>query len=246
MISAEHLMAFPGIFFRVLGMLIVLPIAHNLSGIGKIFGLSFGLSLFFAPNVAAENYPGMQCLFFEFLAGCIISLPAALTIDAVRSLGELFDSQRGVSFASLYDPSANQNISVMSHLASNYSLAVLIGGGIFENILFALKNSFDAVPIYSYGSASISSSAISTIRLISFICSGMFQSFLICALLFVLVDFGSIFLAKVLTQSGLNQEVFLVKTICGLLLIFSLLKINFAPALISFGSPQAAILSPLP
>lgn len=246
MISPESMLAFPPVFMRILGAMIVLPIGQNLSGIGKVFALSFGLSLFFTTAVDTTVPPSYSGLFFEFLVGCIITLPAALTIDAVRSLGELFDNQRGVSFAAVYDPAINVNASVMSHLGANFCLLVLISAGLLENIMFAIKGSFTTLPLYSFSSESLSITAVNIIRFISILCGGFFQSFLICALLFVLVDVASIFLSKVLTQAGLNQEVFLVKTITGFALVLAILKLDFAPALLAYANPQSGLISLAP
>lgn len=246
MISSAILQAFPGAFIRILGCLIILPFAHSISNIGKMFVFSFGLTLFFVTgNVQAAEYSSINIL-TEFLIGIVISLPIALTVDAVRSLGELFDSQRGLSFASSYDPNVNVQASVSSHLTSNYCITALIGAGILENLLFTIKKSFALIPLYSMNVAEMSDIAVNVIYFISFVCGAMFQSFLLCALIFMLVDVGSLFLSKALNQSAFHQEIFLVKSLLGLLLVVCVLKLNPGPAISTMASPNIKMLISTP
>lgn len=241
--DAFELQAFPAVFARVLGAMVILPISQSLSNMGKIFAFSFALSLFFLGGVKASVAPDYYGLIFEFMIGLIISLPAAMTVDAVRSLGELFDNQRGVSFATFYDPNMNQNASVMSHLAGNFSLVLILSGGILESILMSLNSSFELFPIYTFKLELLPVIAVNMVYFISFICAGMFKAFLLCALLFVLVDVASVFLSKVLNQTGLNNEVFLAKTVLGFLLLISLLKVDLGGSLIATASPKLELLS---
>ncbi len=246
MISAEEMQAFPAIFLRIMGAMILLPFSHSLSNIGKIFAFSFCLSFFFISSFTGTVDFSWSNLIFEFGIGLLISIPSAITIDAIKSLGELFDNQRGVSFAAVYDPNTNLQSSVMSHLSSNFCTVILISAGLLENILVAIKSSILIFPLYSFSASSLSGTAINVISLISHFCSAMFQAFLLCALVFVLVDIASVFLSKVLNQTGLNSEVFLVKTLLGFLILFFLLNADLSYSLMSMAGPNLQIVSVVP
>ena len=64
MITTEMIMAFPAVFMRILGAMLMLPIGQHLSGIGKTFAISFALSFFFATYAKTAISPGYCNLFF--------------------------------------------------------------------------------------------------------------------------------------------------------------------------------------
>lgn len=227
------------IFCRVLGALLILPFAHTYINLGKLFGVAFLLTLFFSPYADLNRELNYGALPKEFIIGLIIGLPAALTIDLIGSLGELFDNQRGVNFGGVYNPATGGSSSLTAHLMGSFATVLLLLSGIFESILIALDKSFLRISSAVKGDFNVSETSIRVIQYTAEVSGGFFKSFLICAVIFLLVDTASTFISKVLPQSSLIGEIFLVKSLIGTVVLLTILTYQWGGVLIQLSDPSA-------
>ncbi|NDC38450.1 MAG: type III secretion protein, partial [Proteobacteria bacterium] len=131
---------------RPLGMLIVLPLGWDLLGVSARITIAASLAAFSAPFVP----PLVHCTFAdclgELVLGMLIALPAALLIECASNAGELFDTLRGQTIASVLDPLQQEVLSLSAILAKWTVWTLILTNGTALELAVGVVHSFSSVP----------------------------------------------------------------------------------------------------
>ena len=113
-------------FSRSFGLLAMLPFPSGLSSIALRGSISLILSAVYVLESAPIENIYISSIISEFFIGAIIALPARLVIVALETWGELLDSGRGQTIASVYNPMSESPGSQSSFLFSSFAWALLV------------------------------------------------------------------------------------------------------------------------
>lgn len=234
--SSTFVLLFPPLFFRSLGVWVVLPIRQGLAGSLGILMLSTltAFSLFGDAKIVSSNVHqlGYGAYFFEILIGALIAFPAALLVSSSAMLGELFDIGRGQQIGAQYDPMTGSQQSGMAIVSRSYTWAIILAAGLLPRLFSVLVASFHSLPPGEATSVSLETLAQSLLVLLAPYLTGLFVAFIPFVLLFLIVSVGMGYLSRIAPQMQLHGEVFLFKTLLGIGLIVVLLEWDLAAVLI--------------
>lgn len=131
---AQHLETFLLVFFRLGGMLAVVPVlGHRSIPVPHRAGLAALLALVLTPLVAPSRSAGIPdglalalAVAGELFVGLAIGLVAQLTLAAVQVAGELVGFQMGLTIAGLFDPATGQEGSVFARFQDFFALLLFL------------------------------------------------------------------------------------------------------------------------
>ncbi len=226
--------SFLSFFFRTAGFLAALPVGEKNSGfLPKIF-ISFLLALALTDYSAASNGLDAWQLPGDFLLGILFGLPLALLVSSAEMFGELVDSGRGQTIGAMYDPINGNSHAVFAILARHYVWIALLIAGTFDQLLTLLALTQSVVPPGGWSFATLSSSAEALSVLIYHYMNSLISFYLIFASVFFVVDAVLAVASKAVPRLSLFGESFQVKTLCALVLLYSLTKYDLVSGLVIF------------
>lgn len=225
------------IFFRAFGFLTLLPFGFSIVKFGTRMSLALFIALFFSANLPMAHSGSTYFVFFEFLIGALLALPAALFVNLVEAWGSLFDTARGQSISQAYDPITQVHGSQFSMLLRYLIWASLLYLGFMEQGIVALWDSFKQIPAGSWGITNFSNNSVHLLEMIGKLVSGLFLTFLPFGLAFLLVEVAVGFLSKLVPKISLFGESFLCKTIVGFFLLFALSRFELGASLLRITAP---------
>ena len=235
--SAGYLVA---AFLRACGMLFFLPWdSQQLSGPMRAL-IACVCALLAPPGELIGDRPMLIILTFEFVIGACLALPVALVVEGAAFVGELFDSLRGQTIATVHAPLSGVQ-SVSAAAASQVTFAVVLAGGGLLALTRSYFGSFTAFPAGGVELAFVQERAY----LFLLQCCATFGAMLTLvaplALLGLLVDVGVGYLGKIAPQASFQGEAFLLKTALGLLVVGVLTEQRALPELIGRTGWGAAV-----
>lgn len=200
------------IFFRAVGFLALLPLGDRLGGSVRKIVLALMLAFVCIGNADQKVVVSGFGVVTEFLVGLVLCLPCALLINCSEMLGEMFDTGRGQTIGSIYDPLTGSSSSVMSRFARYYVWAVLLAAGGFEYLIGGFAASFQVLPVASLPFDALAAFGGRMMSLILQMLSGLLIVYLSWAILYLLVDTAAAFWARVMPQVPFFSEVFQLKS----------------------------------
>ncbi|MCO6430209.1 MAG: flagellar biosynthetic protein FliR [Deltaproteobacteria bacterium] len=231
------------IFFRSLGAICLLPIGEGVSGFSRHITLAAGMAIFLSPLDAYSLQPGFASISRELAIGLLLGLPAVLAIEAMRTLGELFDTGRGQSMAAMYDPASSLSSSQTGFLFQKCALVFLLVAGILEHIIAALYQSMGDVPAGTAHTLSVAGSASSVMAIVVSTAAASFSVYLLFAALFLICDICVLFLSKAVPGCSFLCEAFQLRSLAGFSGVVLLLHSGLQPILLEAALPRAGLLS---
>lgn len=170
----------------------------------------------FDPLEGALDFP------FEFLSGMISALPFVVVLGFGEMFGELFDTQRGQNFSSIYDPIHQSSGSQSSHLIKTYlTIRLVVGNSLGEGIALVAGSSSSGRVSFGEWCSHI---GMQLTYFLSAVGRECLLLFLPVAATLLFVDFGIAVLGKLLPQVSLVPESFAVKAFLGFALLLTLLS----------------------
>jgi len=136
---------------RAMGIVIVFPFFSKLQLTPLLkLGAALGMSMLYIPvvhtymEVLPEINIGVVAIlvFKEFIVGLILGLFLGLPFWAILAMGEVIDTYRGASAATLFDPSAQGQATIFGDFMLMLSLAIFVSVGGLINMTALLYHSF--------------------------------------------------------------------------------------------------------
>lgn len=196
---------------RALGLFVILPLGWDLMGLSARITIAAALTFIIATQIPPPDQFTILDVGFEILIGMIMGLPAALLLEGASTVGELFDTLRGQSIATVYEPLQQQVLPLSGTYAKWVLWALLLGSGSILQLSVAIVESFNLVPL---GGLSFSDLPALSAKLLRYLPSILASTFVAClpfACLCVAVELVLAFAAKQLSGVSLCTEGFLVK-----------------------------------
>lgn len=228
MISAEVL-GILSIFMRALGVIVFIPFPDQSVSVLLRSGAALGLSLFVVWNGTVE-LSGNSSVFIlpvEFLAGAACTLPLALAVGCAAQWGDLFETARGQSLGSMFDPVNAVPGGIFAVMVSS-AVWYLLLETIFPRVLLLFLHSFESAPpgtldltaLSRHGSAVLTSTA----QMLGLTCLYVLP----IGILFLCIDLAIGIVGKLSPTVSLQHEGFAMKTAAGLLVVLGALQSGFS------------------
>ena len=200
------------VFTRLLGLLVLLPFWSNGTHVvGKTL-LAFVLGVGFRNYWPFIEQFSILGLILEFTLGLIISLPVIIIVDLMLSVGEIFDAGRGQTIAAQYNPFGVVPESITALLFKNVFWAVLLFGGVFEQLLLYFAESLVSILPGSLKSTQLLKTTNLLVEFVPQLCQVVFYRCIPLLIVFLAIDTLIAFLQLILPQVSLQAESFLAKT----------------------------------
>ncbi|BGI51302.1 MAG: hypothetical protein BucCj_0580 [Buchnera aphidicola (Ceratovacuna japonica)] len=141
-------------FFRILSMLIMMPIFGE-NFLNKRIKILFSmfLSILYINIYKIENNLnlfsnyGFLILFKQIFIGIIIGFLIQLIFSISVIIGEIISSQIGLSFSTIFDISQKWNSSIFSYFIKIFILMIFLSINGHFWIIYTIFNSFEIIPI---------------------------------------------------------------------------------------------------
>lgn len=216
----EHL-PLVAIAARIFGLFVGLPLGDSLQTLPRLFiAAIWGAAL--APDDAwVVPISPVRCG-IEFLIGLLTAMPLRFLIESGAMFGELLDTARGQTIASITDPLNGQQVSDLTTIArvGVTTLAVILGA--FEHLVSVVRSSYVMLP---YGTGLLDPPALAGIML------GGVQVMQASVLLsstwlvgYLLCDLVCALLSKVLQGLSFSTTGALMKLILTVMLLSNLMR----------------------
>lgn len=152
-VDMSYLLSFLFVLVRTSGMVMIIPMIGGMNLPARVrVGLAVSLSLVMLPIARIGDVPTdlshiVLIVLKELLAGMIIGYAVLLAFATVQMAGSISDYQMGLGIMEIMDPSLSLPVSVVGRLY------VLIASFVFflidghHIVIWALKRSFDMIPI---------------------------------------------------------------------------------------------------
>ena len=154
-IPLEVIELFGLIFFRVLGLMMTLPVFSSSTysryvraGMVTTFAMAVTIGLKGEPHHLPATggafvlTAGIE-LFFGLAAGFVIRW----VVEAALIGGQLIGFQMGFAIVNVVDPTTGSSVSLMATLQARLVLVVFLVGGLFRPFLEAIAHSYQLVPL---------------------------------------------------------------------------------------------------
>ena len=238
--SMDELEYFLLVFVRIASFVFVAPF-FSTKGVPN--NVKIGLSVFTAyvmysfgqqPHIYPEynSVIGFAIVVLkEVSVGLLIGLAAQLCTSIVLFAGRIMDMEIGLSMASVFDPTTNQQSSITGVLLQYGVMLILYTTGLHRYLLKALMETFELIPI---GQAKINTDRILEV-LINFLGSYIIIGFRICLPVFASIILMNVvlgLLAKLAPQMNMFSVGIQLKLLAGLTVL--LFTIRMLPNICNF------------
>jgi flagellar biosynthesis protein FliR len=139
-------LAFAACALRCFGFILSLPFGEALQSFPRFF-LAAGLAaaLYSAAVVSSDVTP--LSLIFNFAIGFMLGAPLRFVVDMSEMIGELIDTARGQTIASVIDPLHGQGGSNLAIISKSGAIACALSLGALEVSLGGLARSLQVIPL---------------------------------------------------------------------------------------------------
>jgi type III secretory pathway component EscT len=216
-------------FFRAMGLLVNIPLGSSSLSAAMRFGCAALLSILGLSLSSDARELSYLHIGAEFLIGFCLGLPAGLLLSGAAMFGELFDTGRGQSIGSLYDPFSASHDSQLAVMFRQFTWAYILflGGGeiLIGDYLESLHSvtlgaPFETNELLKLGAIMVTSTCACL--------SGVLSAYLPCAALFLMLDLGLGFLGKLLPQHNFASESFILKSGLGAAILWGMWRLDLA------------------
>ena len=208
---------------RLFGMLVGLPLGESLQMTPRLFIAALWGAALVPEDAWFYSISPTRCG-SEFLIGLLLAMPLRFLIESAAMFGELLDTARGQTIASITDPLNGQQVSDLTTIVRVGVTTFAVYLGAFDNLIALARGSYAMVP---YGGPSLDPAALvglmrggvavmeASILLSSTWLVGYLLSDLVCALL-----------SKVLQGLSFSTTGALLKLVLTVALMINLLRDN--------------------
>ena len=239
----DALLQFSLLFMRGLGVIALLPFGRTIVGTSQRTFLAAGLAILFFDPLALPQSVTPAGLLAEFVIGVLISVPAVMVISCVSMCGELIDSGRGQTIGLLYSPLSGHGASSTSMLGSVGIWAFLLFFGILETLMSGLVSSIALLPLGSFAFTELDIIGRNLLAVIEPILSLTFSFYFPFAILFLVIDLGFGFVAKLTPQANPYSEAIQLKTYVAFAMLALLTRYDLGFSMSSLALPELEIFS---
>lgn len=206
-----------GLALRALGLIALLPFG-SVGPLGPLrLALAFGLAVSQFSLAPTNQSVGVLDLIPEFFFGVLLVLPAILALSVISMSSELFESLRGQTLSAFVDPLGAKEQQEGEHawalLARQLAWVTVLVAGFGEVMIATFAESVRLMPVGALWDVSLSQSARAVVLAI---CMHLEWCVLIagaCAIVALLVECAGGWIAKVMPQVSLMNEIFLIKSV---------------------------------
>ena len=230
-------------FSRSFGLLAMLPFSGGLSSVTLRGSISLMLALTYALESGSIESISIAGIISEFFIGAIIALPARLVIVAMETWGELLDSGRGQTIASIYNPMSESPGSQSSFLLSSFTWAVLVYYSFLPILIKSFYKSFDIIGLSKSSFGGLEQQAYGVLISIGILLQSAIIHYLPIAVMFFVFDVLVGFCSKALNNSHFYSENFQAKTYLSLILMICILGTDLPSLLLLAAEPRLEFLS---
>lgn len=220
---------FVGVWFRILSMLIWLPVLGDsqIPPMIKI-GISFMLALVIYPMVPKINgVIDLQMSFIIYLMlkeafiGLIIGFVAKIVFYGVMMAAQFVGYQMGFGMASLLDPSTGTSVSPFSQFQTVLATALFLTMNFHHMFIQAIYSSFEIVPLTAFNPSPLLGSRLISLSGEIFTIGIKLSAPVLTALIFTMFSLGLI--ARTVPQVNVFVLSFPISMVVGFLVfVFSL------------------------
>jgi type III secretory pathway component EscT len=207
------------IFFRILGFTALVPIGFGPTKIGLRLVLAALVAVIVGANskVIQSNSP-----LFDLLIGLLLSAPLVLAPKIVNGAASLFDTLRGQSISSIFDPFSKSNSPAFGISMEKFTWVVLLASGALESGMRGVIESKFYLVVG--GAAETANFGSLVIKLISQVTLGVWSSLLPFAVFCIGVELIGILCAKLLPKGSFTGDLFLIKSFVGISMLVVILE----------------------
>ncbi len=209
------------VFFRALGFTILMPVGIGPTKIGLRLVLAFIIG-----NIASYTLGPTEVIspIKELIVGLALSVPLAVTPQIFNGLGSLFDTLRGQSISTIFDPFSKSNSPAFGISLEKFTWVILLGSGALEA---GLKGIIESVHIVSVDVLSLSDIGSGVVKVIAQVTLGVWFSLLPFAMLCVAIEVVGVLAGKLLPKGSFSGEMFLLKSFLGICMVVIVLEGGF-------------------
>jgi flagellar biosynthesis protein FliR len=139
-------LAFAACALRCFGFILSLPFGEALQNFPRFFlAAALAAALFSAAVVPSDVTP--LSLMFNFAIGFMLGAPLRFVVDMSEMIGELIDTARGQTIASVIDPLNGQGGSNLATISKSGAIACALSLGALEVSLGGLARSVQVIPL---------------------------------------------------------------------------------------------------
>lgn len=209
------------LFLRALGFLIIVPLGISPSKIGLRFVIAFLISTL---NVSTPEQLSSDMWWLEIVIGVALGLPLAIACSALNSWGSLFDTMRGQTLGSIFDPLNQTSSPILALTCEKLCWILLLGCGAIEAGLKSIVESSITIPNSS--SIDLFQLGSELVRILSLELGAVFSSLVPVGILFITIEAIGGIVGKLLPKASLLSEMFHIKTVLGFLVVIGVLSTN--------------------
>jgi type III secretory pathway component EscT len=229
---------------RPLGLLIVLPLGWDLLGVSARISISAAFAVFVAPHVpVVQQFSIGDCL-AEIVLGMLLGLPAALLIECASNAGELFDTLRGQTIATVYEPLQQQVVSLSAIMAKWVVWVLILSNGSAAEFAGALLHSFKAIPPGGMVVGGVQGLGWKVLLLVPKFLALAMTACLPFAFACIAIELVLAFVSKQMPSLSLTTEGFLAKQLVAIGAVLIVVQPETARALTTLAAPLSNLLSP--
>lgn len=240
------------LFFRSLGVLVVLPIGEGVLAVVQRTALAFGLALTFGWDYLFESHASLPAyanleinwyaLMFEFVIGVFIVLPLAVLLSVAENFGELLDTVRGQNISSFFDMVSGQQESISGGVCKYGLWAVITSLGGLYSVVVGIHDSLARIPLGGVALIDLKGLSNSILQVCGGMLSGLFVAILPFALVFLAIDFAIGLVTKLKPGFQANQEAFVFKTIVCFVMLIAVLDVAPFDLLVRLAAPISSVI----
>lgn len=207
------------IFFRVLGFTILIPVGFGPTKIGLRLVLAALFGTILGTTSGGSN---SDSALFDVLIGLLLSIPLVLAPKIINGAASLFDTLRGQSISSIFDPFSKSNSPAFGISMEKFTWVVLLASGALETGLRGVIQSKGY--LLSASTQEIAHFGASIIKIISQVTLGVWSALLPFAVFCICVELVGILCAKLLPKGSFTGDLFLIKSFVGISMLVVVLE----------------------
>ena len=131
-------------FARALGLVSIFPPWRFVEGRAIRMGLAIALVM--SSRLTEAQVPTATSILWGYLEGVVFAVPAALGIELMSGLGEIFDRYRGQNIAALNDIRYESEISALGSLVECLCWGLLLEAGILSQLVVEFRFQLSSLP----------------------------------------------------------------------------------------------------
>lgn len=216
------LAAITALSVRALGMICFLPLGEEHGAVITKLCLAFVIGWFFLGTVEVSESLSLYLLVLEFFVGLFVGLPVSIFVSLASMCGELFDSGRGQTMGSIYDPFSYVSLSLTSGLCRYLLWALFLAHSLLSVLFSQLAESYRLLPPGTLSVGTFSLLGYTLLLSIGKMIGLCFFYYLPLGVIFLLVDIGIALISRILPHGNIQGESYFLKNLCAYFVLINL------------------------